>query len=466
MTSKLIRFSLYKSLGSEGLKLRKTQSIQSTRAIAGMEAVFKSLREINAEAYGKVRSLDEFTVTLTPLPGSENYSLQIRSNKLQINIGKLKPETKAPFLASLETQSLSKTISGPNPALSLDPDTISSMGPPSSFLKDLLVPWTMIVSTFRKWVNSFLKLFSKDRPAKPDIVEKPSEKEVPSPSKTNLSLPVEPASTDVFYDLEDPSTHKNTLDIDQKKEARIQRRIEKAKKTAKQAPVPKPVARSPSPAAVFTIPDLPPEVLHYEKLVPLSDEQLQAKPARSILLESSPSEIKAADAAQEDEDFVALGGAGTPPPSDPIINAPSKPPLEIALRSLFLAQFSSTEVQSRSAKQLFGFYLLDQVFPPIQSCEMDLTTGRFKLTFVQEKQIPLTELPSGKSEQTLKKLSLAKGTTLHIAKELTGRFKSDEGKLEFDEGALTIQWKKWAIRCTTALTQHPTPSTRFPMVIV
>lgn len=437
MTTKLIRFSLYKSPGPEGLRLRDTQSIQSTRALAGMETVFQNLSQINAEVYRKVRTLDEFTVSLTPLPGSENYGLQIRSKKLQINIGKLKPETRALFFASIEPQPLAKNVSGSNPALSLGPDTMSSMDAPSSFLKDLLVPWTMIVSTFREWMNSFLKLFSNAPASKSDILEKSSEKKVSFEQKVNLSLPVEPVSTDVFYDLESARESRGILDItDPKKEARIQRRLAKAKKTAKQAPLPQPVARPPNqatgPAAALTKSNLPPEE-GYSKLIPLRDEKSPVKRVRSILLESSPS--KAIHSVKENDDFEMISSESK------IKASPMEDPARL-LKRQFEGLFSMrVEPDHTKEKDIsFGAYFLERILQisTAKSCtlkKLDEEVLEFTINFPESRVIPLTQIPKKYVEA---KLLNSIAADLVIGKEVKCTIHEKTLAFEFDNESIKI----------------------------
>jgi hypothetical protein len=128
---------------------------------------------------------------------------------------------------------------------------------------------------------------------------------------------------------------------------------------------------------------------------------------------------------------------------------------EATIISLLRSQFQSSEVQKNAQEEAkpFGLYLFDDVFSKdqLQSCEMDETTGRFKLTFTKENHIPLTGFPKDMSEATKNKLKPALNTTLHIAKELKGIFDYDTGTLELDEGLLTIQWKTWGVRCTAHL---------------
>lgn len=224
MTIKPFKFSFYKSPVTNSLSLRDAQPIQSTRALAGMNIILKRLSELNQAAYNSTRNLDEFTVTLTPIPGSKDHGLQISGKKLEVNIAKLKPETRAHFLP-LQSE-LKSPASNQAPSL----DTISSMNN-SSFLKDALMLWSMAVSTFREWIRSFGKLifgdFSKE-PKQDVSPEKPKDK--PQLAVQLLAPSESETQPDVFYDLDDPTTHRksDTTIVEQKKEDRFLRK-QKAK---------------------------------------------------------------------------------------------------------------------------------------------------------------------------------------------------------------------------------------------
>lgn len=221
------------------------------------------------------------------------------------------------------------------------------------------------------------------------------------------------------------------------------------------------------------IPESPSAPLEYEKLqlpsstrpkhrgcVILEQEAIKTSapvPAITAALQETPP-------TKEEDEFTILDRRKTEPPvaaaaAEPI---PTPPQFSAAERQrkdlefLFLMQFSPTETPDPSS---FGYYLLNKIFPmhDLQSCEIDMTTGRFKLTFAKEKTIPLTKLPEGKTETTINNLKHAVGTTLHIGKELKGKIniesitKGEKDYLNFDEGSLTIQWTKWKVPFTCHL---------------
>jgi hypothetical protein len=268
MTIKPFKFSFYKSLETSSWSLRDAQPIQSTQALAGINIILKTISEVNQRAYDTTRNLDEFTVTVTPIPGSKDHGLQISGKNIEINIAKLKPQTQAHFLP------LRSALKSPdsNRALSHS-DTISSMNI-SSFLKDTLLLWSMAVSTFRQWMRSLGKLIFGDSAKEPkqdvslspptidgsySLPEKPKEAvQLAAPSKSETVA----AQPDVFYDLDDEATHRRSdtgiFDIaERKKEDRLLRKQkEKLQKQHKRekgkapAPIKSPLKTESEPAEI------------------------------------------------------------------------------------------------------------------------------------------------------------------------------------------------------------------------
>jgi len=490
-----------------------------------MNVVIQGLGAVHQEAYQRIRKLDEFTVTLTHLPGSKDCGLKIRSKNLHINIAKLKPETRDHFL-SLQP-ALKSPISNPVP---FSPDTISSMNS-SSILKEPRLLWTLMVSTFREWMSSLHKLIfgnsvsdttKKHVSFAPGTVDgstsKPKKRRAPASAPRDQAPDSESQPTSAFRlpvveinghqgDASDddylPNPDYKGPESSKEKEPKIHQTPDSDSKFRRVAKdLPHPIER------VY-----PHELSSYEKLIPLPDAKPQR--TRSIMLEPSdtpsaqphereknnipdsayqlsavlkdlppleklllPSEPlpdakpipNAAEktAAEDpkplgisnpkDEDFEVVPSRESAPGEERKLETAEAPmeyspvPLNESDRakatiiSLLRSQFQSSPVRITSQEEVtpFGLYLFNEIFPihQFQSCEMDTETGRFKLTFAEAKQIPLTRLPPVKSKQTLEKLKNALNTTLHVAKEVKGKFDYEKGTVEFDEGSLTIQWTK------------------------
>lgn len=276
MTIKQIKLSFYKNPGASTLNLRDAQPIQSTRALAGIDMILKRLSELNQDAYHSARNLDEFTVTLTPISGTKDHGLQISGKNLIINIAKLKPETKAHFLPL--RSALKNPISNLAPS---SPDTMSSMNN-SSILKDPLVLWTMIVSTFRQWMSSLYEwIFGKHVSFSPGTVE--GSHAILEKHKDKPKLPVQTmaAQPDGFYDLDNEATHHKSdtnIDINRKKQDRFDRKQkEKLEKQNKRDKRKIPVLPIKSQAGSITIESEPSEI----KATQPKQKELVAEPRLS-----------------------------------------------------------------------------------------------------------------------------------------------------------------------------------------
>jgi hypothetical protein len=118
-------------------------------------------------------------------------------------------------------------------------------------------------------------------------------------------------------------------------------------------------------------------------------------------------------------------------------------------------QFISTNIQrsAESKEEVFSDYLMERIFGRIESAAMNNETGAFTLTFAEEQKISLKNLPKGKSQAVLGALKPAVGKTLHVAKEVKGKFNYlDEGRPSFEDGSLTIQWQRMWLNFTAHLT--------------
>lgn len=497
MTIKPFKLSFYKTPGASSLSLRDAQPIQSTRALAGMDIILKKLSELNQEAYHSARNLDEFTVTLTPIPRSKDHKLQISGKNLVINIAKLKPETKAHFLP------LKSALKSPDSSRS-SKDTISSMNN-SSIFQDPLMLWTMAVSTFRQWMSSLHKLiFGNHVSFSPDTVDGSTS----IPKKKNNALAIEKSSEDMAFVTKKQSRLAVEIVDEQRHDFDAPFRPQQNPNYADPELSEESLKTPPTLDSTLKLPSLkdlpqPLEMVYphdqpsYQKLIPLPNgsktknsilidpkpivikkDQLKKErekdlPPLKILPEPAPIEkpiLPAAKASEEEDGFEIVDSSQPEAPAAaqkkeaaqiedemlykamPLTESKRA---EATIISLLRSQFQSSEVQKNAQEEAkpFGLYLFDDVFSKdqLQSCEMDETTGRFKLTFAKENHIPLTGFPKDMSEATKNKLKPALNTTLHIAKELKGFFDYDTGTLELDEGLLTIQWKTWGVRCTAHL---------------
>ncbi|MBS0648702.1 MAG: hypothetical protein JSS10_05705 [Verrucomicrobia bacterium] len=493
--TKPIRFSFHQT--SAGLGLRNAHPIQSTRVISGMHQLFKGLEKTNKEAYEKIRHSGEFNVTLVQRPGSEKYSMRIFSDNVQIHIQNLKPETQKTFVELPPIPSGLKKKPVPMASAPLSRDMMSSMGT-TVFPQNLFTSFATALSAFWNWLKSLRgskkvtfapgtidnsskpplepksrveKLPVTEHEVRETLKEKPS---MPAP-KINMSLPV--VVLHEASEIPTPSSTQETRDTPlQRTAAEDDIYLENLE------------YRDPSSEKgqhlqkVLQTPDTP--LRHYPnlQLEPITEPLL---PDDFSFPKELPSSLKNAEenasaALQEtktlpptkkkEDDFIVIHQREMAPLAAPTPDKPVFIPAEIpeserhlsALKSLFMVQFSSTEVQfPRHPKddphetQYFGNFILKRVFPmnDLKSCEMDMETGRFKLTFAQEKKIPLTKLPAGKTKATIDNLKPAVGTTLHIGKEVKGKFnlESDKGYLEFETGSLTIQWTTWKVPFTCHL---------------
>jgi hypothetical protein len=198
-------------------------------------------------------------------------------------------------------------------------------------------------------------------------------------------------------------------------------------------------AVSPKPSIIM--PPSQPEVFHYEKLT-LSPAA--KKSSGCVLLDCEPSKVDLAPTP------VAVAASPVLPQTveQNVAAFQTSPPLsqqsdqaEVLIKSLMAVQFCSTYIKrgAESEEELFGNYLMNRIFGKLESAKINMDTSEFTLTFVEEQKIPLKNLPKGNPQATLDALKLAVGTTLHIAKEVKGKF--NENKLNFNDGALTIQWR-------------------------
>jgi hypothetical protein len=446
--TKSIRFSFHNT--PAGLRMRNTHPIQSTCALSGINRVFTRLEQINKTAYEKVRHLDEFSVTLEQQPGSEKYGMRIFAEKVQIHIPNLKPETQKIFLELPPLPSA--------PPVPLSPDMMSSMRA-TVFPQNLLVSFATALSVFWNWIKSLRGSEPKKVSFAPDTKGEPR-----VPLEPNAKRPVgNPPAADPSPTASTASMRLPVIVLDQEPEAPM---MEEALDTLPPSEMDRdpesdgeiypenreyvdPASQKGQPfERMLQTPDAP--LKHYsqpvleplpEPLLPLEQEAIKPPVACA-----ASQEMKKKEGDLEQTKTAPPATA----PDEPILTPPQFSATERQMKDLeflFLMQLSPTETPDPSG---FGNFLFKRIFPmnDLQSCEIDMTTGRFKLTFANEKTIPLTKLPESITENTKNNLKLAVGTTLHIGKELKGKINFESlanGKkdyLEFDEGSLTIQWEK------------------------
>jgi hypothetical protein len=380
----------------EGLRLNQVLQgsvpipVRPHDAVSGMDTILRILQETNQKAYADAASLDRFEVTLLPHPISKNLGLKIEGKYLQINIAKLKAETSAVLLSSLPLSSRNLLLQIP------------------------------------------------DAPPQPPIPDRMSREE-----EDRLST----EQTEAYIKLLEQAG------------IPLPGQEENVAEKAKQAVTPKPS---------IIMPPSQPEVFYYEKLtlppaakkcsgcVLLDREPPKAdlSPATAPVAVAASPVLPAASSQTVEQKDRRESAAAKPAQTNSIVSQESDQ-AERVIKSLMKTQFISTNIQrsAESKEEVFSDYLMERIFGRIESAAMNNETGAFTLTFAEEQKISLKNLPKGKSQAVLGALKPAVGKTLHVAKEVKGKFNYlDEGRPSFEDGSLTIQWQRMWLNFTAHLT--------------
>jgi len=193
-------------------------------------------------------------------------------------------------------------------------------------------------------------------------------------------------------------------------------------------PVPKPAGMVVSPSPVLNVND---DDVFFDLLS--DDESLETSTPPSIV--AAETEDVFFDLLSDDEQLTPQKPTTNPPSASLALPLPSseiafvkplteeKTPLD-QIKENFNKLFSSMEVQRAAGqKEPFAPIFLERFFGKIESCTFNPKTNEFTLVLVQEK-----------------KRKLLGPFSLHVRKQIKGKFDFEKGKISFEHGCITLDW--------------------------